>query len=143
MTIRDKEIEIIDDFALFDDAMDRYEHLIDYGKQMPQLAAEYCRDEFLVKGCQSKVWLVGRFDNGLMRFEADSNTVIVRGIVGLLLHLVNGEQAESILAYDFGIIQKIGLQEMLSSQRSNGLLAMMNRIKEITRMVSKTTTHDA
>lgn len=123
------EQEIIDEFALFDDAMDKYEHIISIGKELNPLAEEYKVDENLVKGCQSKVWLHAYAENGKMYYEADSNTVITKGIVALLVKVLSNLPPQEVVQHPLAFIQAIQLHEHLSSQRSNGLSSMIAQMK--------------
>ncbi|MCL4145198.1 UNVERIFIED_CONTAM: hypothetical protein GTU68_045353 [Idotea baltica] len=117
------------EFELFEDQMDKYEYIIDLGKQAGALDEQYKIESNVVKGCQSTVWLHARGEGDFMIFQADSNTVITRGIIAILVRILSGQRAEHILNDDFQFIEKIGLRAHLSSQRSNGLTAMMNRMK--------------
>lgn len=123
------EKEIIEDFGLFDDPMDKYEHIIDEGNELEALDEQYKIDENLVKGCQSKVWLVSDFVDGNVLFKADSNTVITKGVVSLLVKVLSGNKPEFIINHQLSFLKEIGLQEMLSSQRANGLQSMINLMK--------------
>mgnify|MGYP006076489785 CR=1 FL=1 len=123
------EQEIIADFDLFDDAMDKYEHIIDEGAAMTTLNEQYKKDHYLVKGCQSKVWLHAEKRVGLVFYEADSNTVITKGVISLLVKVLSGNSPQYIIDHDLGFLEKIGLKEMLSSQRANGLQSMINLMK--------------
>lgn len=131
MSTNEIQDEIIADYQLFDDEMDRYEFLIDEGKKMAALPDEYRTDENIVQGCQSKVWVEGKLQEKKMHYWADSNTAITKGIIALLLKVVNNQTPEDIAAIDFYFIEKSGLKEHLTSQRSNGLLAMIKQIKNI------------
>lgn len=131
MNTNEIQDEIIADYQLFDDEMDRYEFLIDEGKKMAALPDEYRTDENIVQGCQSKVWVEGKLHEQKMHYWADSNTAITKGIIALLLKVVNNQTPEDIAAIDFYFIEKSGLKEHLTSQRSNGLLAMIKQIKNI------------
>lgn len=131
MSTNEIQDEIIADYQLFDDEMDRYEFLIDEGKKMAALPDEYRTDENIVQGCQSKVWVEGKLQEQKMHYWADSNTAITKGIIALLLKVVNNQTPEDIAAIDFYFIEKSGLKEHLTSQRSNGLLAMIKQIKNI------------
>lgn len=133
--IRQKEEEIIELFSWIDDEMDRYEQIIEIGKSLPPMNDSDKTEENEVKGCQSKVWLSYTETDGKLVFTADSNTVITKGIIALLLRVINDETKADIYAYDFGFIDKIHLRSHLSSQRSNGLNAMVNRIKRIAQPV--------
>lgn len=123
------EQEIIADFELFDDVMDKYEHIIDEGATLAPLNEKYRKDDFLVKGCQSKVWLHAAQRDGLVFFEADSNTVITKGVITLLIKVLSGNSPQYIINHDLRFLEKIGLKEMLSSQRANGLQSMINLMK--------------
>ncbi len=129
MTINDRQNEIIEEFTQFDDWMDRYQLLIDLGEDGEPLLPEEKNEKTLIDGCQSRVWLVCSKENGLLRFRAESDALIVKGLVQLLISVVNGQSPEDILAADFYFIEEIGLAEHLSPTRSNGLLAMVKQIK--------------
>ncbi len=128
-SIAEIEAEIVEEFDLFDDQMDKYEYIIDLGKKLPTLDPKYQTDDFLVKGCQSKVWLHAYEKDGLLFFEADSNTAITKGIIALLIRVLSGQKPADILNAQLGFIDKINLRAHLSSQRSNGLTSMIQRIK--------------
>ncbi len=128
-SIKETEEEIISEFSMFDDPMDRYEYLIEIGKKMPDLAETYKTEENIVKGCQSKVWLHSYFKDGKIYFEADSNTVITKGIVGLLVRVLSGQKPDDIINAELKFIDAIDLRSHLSSQRSNGLNAMIKQMK--------------
>lgn len=129
VSIQVKEKEIIEEFDLFEDALDKYELIIEMGKQMSVLAEMYRTDELLVKGCQSQVWLRAYKADDKIFYEADSNTVITKGIIALLVKILSGESAQAILAYDLHVIDAIQLKEHLTSQRSNGLASMVQKMK--------------
>ena len=128
-SINDIQDELIEDFGLFDDPMQQYEYIIDIGKKMPALADEYKVDQNVVKGCQSTVWLHASYQDGKVMLEADSNTVITKGLIALLLRVLSGQTPDDILNAELYFVDKIGLRAHLSSQRSNGLTAMMKQIK--------------
>ncbi|MBX2903382.1 MAG: SufE family protein [Chitinophagales bacterium] len=128
-TIAEKEADIIESFDLFEDTMERYEYIIEIGKKLPPLASQYKLDDFLVKGCQSKVWLRAYESNGNIFFEADSNTAITKGIIALLIDVLSGQPAKQIANAELGFIEAIQLHSHLSSQRSNGLASMIQRMK--------------
>jgi cysteine desulfuration protein SufE len=128
-SIKEIEEEIISEFSLFDDPMDRYEYLIEIGKKMPALAEQYKTEENVVKGCQSTVWLHSYVNEGKIFFEADSNTVITKGIIGLLVRVLSGHNADEIINAELKFIDAIDLRSHLSSQRSNGLNAMIKQMK--------------
>ena len=128
-SIAEKENEIVEEFELFDDQMDKYEHIIDTGKKLKPLDPKYMTDDFLVKGCQSKVWLHAYKENGKVFFEADSNSSITKGIIALLVRVLSGEAPKDIINNQLAFIDRIDLRAHLSSQRSNGLTSMIQRIK--------------
>jgi len=128
-SITEIENEIVEEFDLFDDQMDKYEYIIDLGKKLPALDARYQTDDFLVKGCQSKVWLHAYEKDGHLFFEADSNTAITKGIIALLIRILSGQKGRDILNSPLTFIDKINLRAHLSSQRSNGLTSMIQKMK--------------
>ncbi len=125
--------EIIDEFALFDDWMDRYQYLIDLGKKLPALAPEEKTDDRLLDGCQSQVWLISEGDADRLVFRANSDAAIVSGLIALLLRVYSERSAEEILATEPAFIREIGLSEHLSPTRANGLDAMLRAIRNIAR----------
>jgi cysteine desulfuration protein SufE len=129
MTIKEAQQEIIDDFAFFDDWMDKYEHIIELGKELPQIDEQYKTDENLIKGCQSRVWLHAENKDGKIYYTADSDAIIAKGIISLLLKVFSGHTPQEILQADTSFINEIGLQEHLSPTRSNGLVSMIKQIK--------------
>lgn len=129
MTIKEAQDEIIDEFSFFDDWMDRYDHLIEEGKDLPLMADKYRKNDYLVEGCQSRVWLYPEFSGGRIYFKADSDAIIVRGIIALLLKVLSGRTPDEIIDSDLYFIEKTGLRQNLSPTRSNGLLAMLKQIK--------------
>ncbi len=129
MTIKEIAQEIVEEFALFDDWMDRYEHIIDLGKSLPKMEEAYKIDANLISGCQSKVWLHSEFKDDKVIFTADSDAILTKGIVALLLRVFNHQKPKDILEYDVDFIDKIGLKEHLSPTRANGLLSMVKQIK--------------
>lgn len=128
-TIDEIQDEIVKEFAMFENPVDKYEYLIDLGKQLPALSEKYKTDDNLVKGCQSKVWLHAEKNNGRVKFEADSNTVITKGIIALLIRVLSNQKPEDILKTNLEFIDKIDLKSQLSSQRTSGLGAMIKYIK--------------
>ena len=128
-SIADIENEIVEEFDLFDDQMDKYEYIIDLGKKLPALDSKYQADDFLVKGCQSKVWLHAYEKDGRLFFEADSNTAITKGIIALLVRVLSGQKGGDILSSPLTFIDGINLRAHLSSQRSNGLTSMIQKMK--------------
>jgi cysteine desulfuration protein SufE len=129
MTINEIQDKIIEEFAVFTDWMDRYEYLIDLGKTLPPFDVIHKVPDFLIEGCQSKVWLYPSFKDGIVTFTADSDALITRGIVALLVRVFSGRTPDEIINADIYFIEKIGLRENLSPTRSNGLLAMMKQIR--------------
>lgn len=129
MTINEKQDEIIEEFVELDDWMDRYQLLIDLGEDQEPLAAAEKTEQNLIDGCQSRVWLVCDEQGGTLTFRAESDALIVKGIVALLLRVVSGHTPDEILAADLYFIDRIGLTEHLSPTRSNGLLAMIRQVR--------------
>ncbi len=129
MTIQEIEQQIIDEFANFDEWLDRYAYLIDLGKDCPQIDEKDKTPQNLIKGCQSNVWLSCEQRDGRLWFRADSDAVITRGIISLLIRTFDGQTPADILAADITFIDAIGLREHLSPTRSNGLTAMLKQIK--------------
>ena len=128
-TIQEKQDEIVSEFEVFDDWMEKYEYLIDLGKDLPLIQEELKTDERLIEGCQSRVWLNANYENGKMQFSADSEAIITKGIIGLLIRVLNDEHPETILKTDLKFISDIGLQEHLSPTRANGLNGMIKKMK--------------
>lgn len=132
MTINEIQDEIIDDFSLTDDWMERYEMLIEMGNELPPFPDDEKTPDHIIDGCQSRVWVVGHPQpDGTIRYAADSDAIIVKGIIALLLRVVDGQPAQEIATADFYFIDRIGLRENLSPTRSNGVLAMIRDIKLI------------
>ena len=129
MTINELQDEVIEEFTGFDDWMDRYQLLIDMGSDQPPLAEQYKTPQNLIDGCQSRVWLQADLVDGLVHFQAESDALIVKGIVTLLLRVLSGHTPQEILDADLYFIDRIGLREHLSPTRSNGLLAMLKQMK--------------
>ncbi len=129
LTIQEKQEEIVSEFEVFDDWMEKYEYLIDLGKDLPLIQEELKTEERLIEGCQSRVWLNADFNDGKMQFSADSEAIITKGIIGLLIRVLNDEHPETILKTDFKFISDIGLQEHLSPSRANGLNGMIKKMK--------------
>jgi cysteine desulfuration protein SufE len=129
MTIDEIQDKIIDEFSLFDDWMDKYNLLIDLGKELPVIDPKFKVKDFLIEGCQSKVWLHPDYDGKLITFTADSDAIITRGIVSLLIKVLSNRTPEEIISTDLYFIEKIGLRQNLSPTRSNGLLSMVRQIK--------------
>ena len=129
MTINEIQDQIIDEFAQFGDWMERYEYLIDLGRLLGPFDERHKTPEYLIEGCQSKVWLYPSFENGIITFTADSDALITRGIVALLVRVFSGRTPAEIVDANIYFIEKIGLRENLSPTRSNGLLAMMKQMR--------------
>jgi cysteine desulfuration protein SufE len=131
MTLEDKKQEIIEDFAIYDEWLDKYEYLIELGKSLEAFPEEKKTEERLIKGCQSRVWLDSEERDGRLYFTADSDAIITKGIISLLISVYSGSTKEEIAADDFGFVAEIGLKDNLSPTRANGLVSMIERIKEI------------
>jgi len=129
MTIQEKQKEIVDEFAFLDDWEQKYEYIIDLGKELKGLPNNKKTEENLIKGCQSKVWIDAEFRDGKLYFNADSDGILPKGIVSLLVSIYSGHSTQEILDSDFKFIEEIGLQEFLSPSRANGLMAMTKQIK--------------
>jgi cysteine desulfuration protein SufE len=129
MTISEIQEEIIDEFNLFDDWMERYEYLIELGKSLPLIDDQYKIEENIIKGCQSKVWLYSKMNDSKICFTADSDAILTKGLVALLLRVFTNQTPKDILAADTIFIDKIGLKEHLSPTRANGLVSMLKQIK--------------
>ena len=128
-TINEKQDEIIDEFSGFDDWLDRYQLLIDHGGEQPALDEQYKTDNNLIEGCQSRVWLQADFTDGKVYFRAESDALIVKGIVALLIKVYSGHTPDEILGSDPYFVEAIGLKEHLSPTRSNGLLSMIKQMR--------------
>jgi cysteine desulfuration protein SufE len=129
MTIQEQQNRIIEDFELFDDWMDKYEYLIQLGKEVPLIDEKYKTDDHLIKGCQSKVWLHADYQNGRLYFTADSDAQITKGLVSMVVQVLSGHRPQEIAQADLYFIQAIGLQSHLSPTRANGLLSMLKQIR--------------
>ena len=129
MTSSEVQDNIIEEFSQFDDWMDKYNLLIDIGKELPVIDPKYKVKDFLIEGCQSKVWLYPEFDGKLITFTADSDAIITRGIVALLIKVLSNRSPQEIISTDLYFIDKIGLRQNLSPTRSNGLLSMVRQMK--------------
>jgi cysteine desulfuration protein SufE len=129
MTLQEKQKEVIEDFAIYDDWMDKYEYLIELGKDLPKIGEDKKTEDRIIEGCQSKVWLDSEFVNGKMHFKADSDAIITKGIIGLLIRVLDNETPEEIIKNELFFIDEIGLHEHLSPTRSNGLASMVKKMK--------------
>jgi cysteine desulfuration protein SufE len=129
MTIKEIQNEIIDEFSMFEDWMQRYEYIIDLGKNLPLIQDEFKTDNNLIKGCQSKVWLQGEQNDDKIVFTADSDAILTKGIIAILIRAFSNQKAIDILNADMDFIDEIGLKEHLSPTRANGLVSMIKNIK--------------
>lgn len=128
-SLQEVQDTIVDEFSVYDDWMDRYNYLIDLSKELEPLEAKYKVNENLIKGCQSRVWLNGEYENGKIIFSADSDAIITKGIVALLVRVLSGRTPEEIINADLYFIDKIGLKENLSPTRANGLVSMIKQMR--------------
>ena len=129
MSIKEIESEIVSEFEMFDDWTDKYNYLIELGKSLPEIDEKYKQSQYLIKGCQSQVWLHASYEDGKIHFTADSDALITKGIVALLLRVLSGRTPDEIINADMGFIDKIGLKDHLSPTRANGLTNMAKQIK--------------
>lgn len=129
MTIQDIQDEIIDEFAMFEDWEERYQYMIDLGKDLPLIDAQYKTDANIIKGCQSKVWVHAEMKDAKLEFTADSDAIITKGIIAILIRVFSNQHPKAILDADVSFIDKIGLKEHLSPTRANGLVSMIKQIK--------------
>ncbi|MEN9363200.1 MAG: hypothetical protein RI903_508 [Bacteroidota bacterium] len=128
-SINDTQEELIAEFDLFEDWADKYEYLIDLGKKLPAMSEQWKTEENVIKGCQSRVWLHAEREGALVHFLADSEAVIVKGLISMLIRVLSGHTASEILAADLYFIDRIGMSQHLAQTRSNGLLAMVKQMK--------------
>jgi len=129
MDINTKQNEIIEEFSVFDDWMDKYNYLIELSRELPQIDPKFKTNQNLIEGCQSKVWLNAEMNGEQIQFSADSDAIITKGIIALLIRVLNNQKPEDVMFADLFFIDKIGLQQNLSPTRSNGLLAMIKQMK--------------
>ncbi|WP_286777194.1 MULTISPECIES: SufE family protein [unclassified Sphingobacterium] len=129
MTINEIQDELIEDFAFFTDWMEKYEYIIQLGKEVPLIDERYKTDEYIIKGCQSKVWLFPEIKDGKVYFKADSDAIITKGLVSLMVKVLSGHTAKEIVDADLYFVDQIGLKEHLSPTRANGLLSMIKQMK--------------
>jgi cysteine desulfuration protein SufE len=129
MKIKEIQDEIVDEFAMFDEWDERYQYVIDLGKTLPLIKEDYKTDENVIKGCQSKVWLHGEQQDGRVVFTADSDAILTKGIIAILIRVFSNQKPEAILEADTAFIDEIGLKEHLSPTRANGLVSMIKQIK--------------
>ena len=129
MTLNEIQDEIIEEFSIFDEWMDRYGYLIELGKSVPAIDVKFKTDQYVIKGCQSRVWVNAELKDGKIYFTADSDAIITKGIIALLIRVLSDRTPEEILAADLHFIDSIGLKENLSPTRANGLVAMIKQMK--------------
>jgi len=129
-SIDEIEDEIVEEFSIFDEWMDKYEYIIELGKNLPSMDENLKTDDRKVSGCQSQVWLNTKYENGIVFFEADSDAIITKGLVGLLVRVLNGQKPSDVINAKFDFLDKIGMKEHLSPNRANGLVAMIKHMKD-------------
>lgn len=130
-SLQEAENEVVDTFSMYDEWLDKYEYLIDLGKNLEAYPEDCKTEDKLIKGCQSRVWLDYKVQDGKIYFKADSDAIITKGIISLLISVYSGRTPEEIASSDFGFIEKIGLKENLSPTRANGLVSMIATIKAV------------
>lgn len=128
-TIQEIQEEIVEEFSMFDDWMQRYEYMIDLGKSLPLIDSEYKTDDYIIKGCQSKVWVHADMADNKVAFTADSDAIITKGIIAILIRTFSGQSPQDIIEANTDFIDEIGLKEQLSPTRANGLVSMIKQIK--------------
>lgn len=129
-TLNEAEKAVVEEFSMYDEWLDKYEYLIELGKSLKDYPEEKKTDDKLIKGCQSRVWLDYKIEDGRIFFNADSDAIITKGIISLLISLYSGRTSQEILSSDFSVVEKIGLKENLSPTRANGLVSMIAKIRE-------------
>jgi cysteine desulfuration protein SufE len=129
MTLNERQDEIVEEFSIFDDWMDKYNYLIELSKDLPEIDPKYKTQQYLIEGCQSKVWLFAEMEGDKVIYSADSDAIITKGIAALLIRVLNEQKPADILNNELYFLDKIGLQQNLSPTRSNGLLAMVKQMK--------------
>jgi cysteine desulfuration protein SufE len=129
MSIEETEKEIVEEFSMFDDWMQKYEYLIEQGKDLQPLEEEFKTDDRIIKGCQSRVWLKSEFKDGKVYYKADSDAILTKGLVALMVRVLSGRTPSEIVNAPLGFVDQIGLKEHLSPTRSNGLLSMIKQMK--------------
>lgn len=129
MTIKEVQNEIVEDFSIYDDWMDKYQYIIDMAKDLPMIEAKYKVEENLIKGCQSQVWLHAEVIDGKVIYTADSDAIITKGLVALMIRVFSNQPAKEIVNADLEFMEKIGLKQHLSPTRANGLLSMIKQMK--------------
>lgn len=129
MSINEIQDAIIDEFSVFDDWLDKYDYLIELSRELPPIDEKHRNDQYVIKGCQSRVWVDAELRDGRIYYTADSDAIITKGIIALLIRVLSGQTPDDILAADLHFIDRIGLKENLSPTRANGLLAMIKQMK--------------
>ena len=129
MTIEEIKADIVDEFSMFDNWEDRYQYMIDLGKTLPLIAPEYKTDDHIIKGCQSKVWVHADMEDDKIAFTADSDAIITKGIIAILIRVFSNQHPTDIIKADTDFIDEIGLKEHLSPTRANGLVSMIKQLK--------------
>ncbi|WP_417855825.1 SufE family protein [Xanthomarina gelatinilytica] len=129
MSIQDIQNDIIEEFAMFDDWEERYQYMIDLGKTLPLIDEQYKTDDYLIKGCQSKVWVHANMENNKIVFTADSDAIITKGVIAILIRVFSNQHPKDIIDANTDFIDKIGLKEHLSPTRANGLVSMIKQLK--------------
>ncbi len=129
MSIDDRAAALEQEFAQFGEWLDKYNYLIELGKSVPSIDPQFRTDSYLIRGCQSRVWLHARLEDAVIRYSADSDAVITRGIASMLIRVLDGQPPDAVMGADLSFIDRIGLKEHLSPTRSNGLLAMLKQMK--------------
>ena len=130
-TLKERQDELVEEFSMFEDWLDKYEYLIDLGKNLEAFPEELKTDDRLIKGCQSRVWLDAEMKDGVLVFRADSDAIITKGIISLLVSVYSGRSTGEIAADDFSFVDRLGLKENLSPTRANGLVSMIETIRNI------------
>lgn len=131
MNLIEAENAVVEEFSMYEEWLDKYEYLIELGKSLKVYSDEAKTDDRLIKGCQSRVWLDYKVEDGKLIFNADSDAIITKGIISLLIGLYSGRTPQEILSSDFSVVEKIGLKENLSPTRANGLVSMIAKIREV------------
>ena len=129
MTIQEIQEELVDEFSMFEDWMQRYEYMIELGKTLPLIDEAYKTDQNIIKGCQSKVWVHAEMEDDKVRFTADSDAIITKGIIAILIRVFSNQHPQDIIDADMGFIDEIGLKEHLSPTRANGLVSMIKQLR--------------
>lgn len=129
MTVQEAQADIIDEFDMFEDWMEKYEHIITLGKELPLIDEAHKTEDNIIRGCQSKVWLHADLNNGVIEFSADSDAIITKGIIAVMIRVLNGQEPGDIINADMAFVDEIGLKEHLSPTRANGLVSMIKQMK--------------